>query len=413
MTDHISGRLNRQIVGSADTPHDAHKIAYAAILDGIGRQLNAGHTRQSANLPSALVFDLTQCFRVDMRYAYGQYVGNALWYGGYNAAISLVVDGELRDAVDAIWDATRHYDDTTRTYISDCPITSYLRAIWHDKTDPDPTRVDGGHIGQCLRWESETLRLSWYPTDKPVTTETPYQSSNRHAAKLVRAIKTLYPAIVATDKQWSQFNDRMIARLNPSTNIEIVFGDDIPETYDMRHHDHIGSCMAGNGRYMDLYASNPKQIRMIRVVSDNDVLMGRALLWRQDDGCHYLDRIYAADPRVEQQIKDYARDNVSDLTTYPGVVSLQYHDFSEYPYLDTFCYLDMETGSLSSCYPGGWYRTLRSTDGDYDESGRETRVTITFTVSDSDTDDLAYDIRRHLTNTYAVYDIVIDAEPIY
>lgn len=145
---------------------------------------------------------------------------------------------------------------------------------------------------------------------------------------------------------------------------EIVDGQKIPYWYDgNRYLSDCGtlndSCMRNvDSAYFDIYVDN---CEMLILKSDNNLLMGRALIWNTNIG-KVLDRIYGSDDTI-LKFKQYATDNnisfkttqnysdktgisVNGINTNTSIhVDLKY-DISKYnyfPYMDTFTYLDDQT----------------------------------------------------------------------
>jgi hypothetical protein len=78
---------------------------------------------------------------------------------------------------------------------------------------------------------------------------------------------------------------------------EIVEGDDIAYWYDMKRYKPgggtlNGSCMRGQPETrFKLYTDNPKNIKLV-ILKEDDLLIGRCLMWIDDHGKVYMDRPY-------------------------------------------------------------------------------------------------------------------------
>lgn len=279
--------------------------------------------------------------------------------------------------------------ETIKTMARENDIARVLSKHWDiDAQDaramlPTPTPL----IGNYIAYDVDKSAITYLPATKPLRTYDGFNTAGRVNAKPVRAFKTLYPDLLAqfNDHDFERFNDLFMARINPMASFTIVRGEDIRSHYDEESYaDDLGwsSCMSYSYcyDYLEMYAANPDKIGLLVSLDNDDMVTGRALVWTQDDGTMYLDRIYANDARHEQQFRDYMAQTYGDAyTRYAGVVSLTSYDFAEYPYMDTFRYLDMDNGALSSGGTGGHYRILQSTDGSFEEWGNERTYAVTMT----------------------------------
>jgi hypothetical protein len=121
--------------------------------------------------------------------------------------------------------------------------------------------------------------------------------------------------------------------------------------------------------YLNLYTKNSDMIKMLVMTADNSKLVGRALLWEFDDN-KIMDRIYTIDDDTYQfHFKKWADDNgyiykreqkwnnslffeTKGKTLYKELsVNLGRTNFQNYPYLDTFKFLDTSTNTLYNYKP--------------------------------------------------------------
>ena len=189
-----------------------------------------------------------------------------------------------------------------------------------------------------------------------------------------------------SDAETASLVDAFKARNNQTVSFDVVDGADIVHWYNERTYDTdeptyslAASCMRHSycADFLDIYAENPEKVALV-IATRGDRLIGRALLWRLDNGGYYLDRQYGRD-ETQKAIVNFARSRHDDLTVYGSglaysatlAVTLKHYDFREYPYMDTLAYLSMETGTLQDGEPNGLFRELKQTDGSYDESDRE------------------------------------------
>ena len=164
---------------------------------------------------------------------------------------------------------------------------------------------------------------------------------------------------------------------------EVVQGEEIRKWYDEDTYEdaayHLNnSCMRYDRcqRYLNIYTENPNQVTMVIMKGmDPNKIIGRALIWKLDNGEIYLDRPYANNDEDVNLFKQWGRDKgYSVYSDYKNKeVTLDKSDFSSYPYMDTFKYLDRGRNLLStdsSEFDDGnedWIK-LESTGGGYDEA---------------------------------------------
>ena len=167
---------------------------------------------------------------------------------------------------------------------------------------------------------------------------------------------------------------------------EIVSGEDIRKWYDEDTYEdpeyHLSnSCMRYERcqDYLDIYVENPNQVTMVIMKgTDPNKIIGRALIWKLTDGNYYLDRPYANNDEDINLFKEWGRSKgyqVYGANYNHKEVKLDKADFSYYPYMDTFKYLNRDEKTLStdaSEFDDGnqdWIR-LEDTSGGYTEAER-------------------------------------------
>lgn len=176
---------------------------------------------------------------------------------------------------------------------------------------------------------------------------------------------------------------------------KIVDGNDIAKYYhyDKYQEPDCGSlgisCMKHNScqDFLKIYCENPDKIKMLILFEDakSDKIIGRSLLW--DLGNYkIMDRIYTCnDNEYTIHFKNWASKNgylhKSDQNWYSTLffenenqekqeikieVELKNYNYSKYPYLDTFKFLNMNTGTLKNYIDDNEdYFTLISSEGDF------------------------------------------------
>ncbi len=171
---------------------------------------------------------------------------------------------------------------------------------------------------------------------------------------------------------------------------KIVEGEDIQKYYYVRSYASesgtLGaSCMKHEmcQSFFNLYVHNPETIKMLVMLDVYDKLMGRAILWTLDD-VKIMDRIYTiADEEFVYFFKKWATDNgylyKSEQNWYNTLnfenlltpkqelrlkTQLKNHEWRRYPYLDTFKFIDLNTGVLTNYIPDNDdYRILCASEG--------------------------------------------------
>jgi hypothetical protein len=159
-------------------------------------------------------------------------------------------------------------------------------------------------------------------------------------------------------------------------SFEIVKGEEIRATYYYKNNVEnsgslAGSCMnkASCQDYLDIYTMNPKQISIARLMQGGKVA-ARALVWNNE----LFDRIYSVDNYTCDLLREYC-DGAGLKNCYDTgrdmEIELSRVDFSQYPYIDTFCYIDMDNSCACNYQPDGHYRQCGSQHGTYDEHNGE------------------------------------------
>lgn len=135
----------------------------------------------------------------------------------------------------------------------------------------------------------------------------------------------------------------------------------------------ISSCMAHEDTqdFLDIYADNPDVVKLATVRMGE--YAARALVWTFPDGRRYMDRIYHTSEACHAALKQY-RDSkgIESRNSIPSdsvTMKIRNGKDSYWPYLDTLCYMNLESYrkcTLSTC--GGDY-FLQTTDGTAEHTG--------------------------------------------
>lgn len=150
-----------------------------------------------------------------------------------------------------------------------------------------------------------------------------------------------------------------------------------------------GSCMADEGKStFKVYTENPRKVQLLVLIDNNGKVHGRSLVWKlKESPCeakYFMDRVYTnADSDVikfkqfaeekgflyKQKNNSYIEDNVKFMykgKPLMGEIKVKLDgDFSNYPFIDTLCFLSKKMGDLSNIPSKDCY-FLHSVSGDCD-----------------------------------------------
>jgi hypothetical protein len=221
-------------------------------------------------------------------------------------------------------------------------------------------------------------------------------SFGRVSMKIGKLVKKLLPNL--TDSQIEQFVNqyKTIYRTRTQCYLELISGKEITIFYNSSNYTHspdgngeglgtLGkSCMRyGHDNFFKLYEENSEVCQMIVLRSKDkpDGILGRALVWRLTDGRTYLDRIYCHFDSDVYIFLNYAKERGWE-THYENVkrssykikhfqIQLKTADFNFYPYLDSFCYLNIDAKILYNHHDDyintpGKVISCRNTGGGFD-----------------------------------------------
>jgi len=226
-----------------------------------------------------------------------------------------------------------------------------------------------------------------------------------------------------TPTQINTFVDKFKAYIDFQTTkkdkFEVVSGEDIrkwydEDTYEDAEHHLSNSCMryARCQRYLDIYVENPNQVSMVILKGTvPNKIIGRALIWKLKDGDYYLDRPYANNDEDINLFKEWGRSkgySVYGANYNHKEVELDKSNFSYYPYMDTFKYLNRDDKTLSTDaneYDNGnedWIR-LEDTSGGYTEAQRGIYSEYYDEYIDEDSAVFAEDIQSYIHSDDAIY----------
>lgn len=159
-----------------------------------------------------------------------------------------------------------------------------------------------------------------------------------------------------TEKDIEDFINTFYAKLDMlDKKLDIVSGEDIRYWYNKNnYHAETGSlgssCMRFSycSSYFDIYVENPDVCQLVIFKSDDELLLGRALLWTDINGNQYMDTIYCAKDYIKYIFENWADNNGVDKISGEVKVKVEAKDYEEYPYLDTLYYYYIDEGILSN-----------------------------------------------------------------
>ena len=226
------------------------------------------------------------------------------------------------------------------------------------------------------------------------------KSKARSDAKIAKLVNQIFPGKYS-EKEVEEFTNTFKNLKKQENEFELVKGNNIvkwynKETYAEESGDLGNSCMRYSrcSSYFKIYTENPEAVSMLILKNaEGDKILGRTIVWKIEidiEGVeYYMDRIYAIDDATKKMFQDYADDKgwlkrrtssygdcrdfllgEESYEDYGAKVHLEKWKFDEYPYMDTFKALIVESGTLINSedddYSGRYIMT--HTDGDYDDT---------------------------------------------
>lgn len=156
-------------------------------------------------------------------------------------------------------------------------------------------------------------------TDLGEDYEGAFKSRFRQSVKLGTVFKKLNPELTDAEIEKYVIEYRAIwkAKMEHFENrLKVVTGEDIRYWYLKTRYAPGGgtlnnSCMQGKEAQaqLDFYVENPNRIALAILLSDDDKLFARALIWRTDQGIIFMDRIYSVKPEHERMLLNFAEEH--------------------------------------------------------------------------------------------------------
>jgi hypothetical protein len=147
-------------------------------------------------------------------------------------------------------------------------------------------------------------------------------------------------------------------KFNIDGRFELINGDNIKyfyleSSYSGRNGQLSNSCMRYPTcqNFFEIYVHNPEVCSLL-VLYDSpkrEKISGRSLIWKCINGDVYMDRVYTNRDSDINLFYDYAKSKKwTKEWKYDREVRLKKWTFFEYPFMDTFMILNLDTGILSS-----------------------------------------------------------------
>jgi hypothetical protein len=237
----------------------------------------------------------------------------------------------------------------------------------------------------------DATRISYLTTERiGIINESEYwTSSRRFHMKPGGFISKVFNNISAKDIEIFSNLYRAEVR-KPKFEFRVVKGEDIRKYYHYSHHANdngsLGvSCMRYDScqKMFNMYVDNSDKISLLIMFSQDNYVMGRALLWNFDVN-KIMDRIYTVnDEQLVFYFKKWATENSyyykAQQNWYNSIqferlgegkkvfkfdIKLNESEYNYYPYMDTFKFFNPDTGTFSNYRPEGRdHYTLCSSDG--------------------------------------------------
>jgi hypothetical protein len=164
------------------------------------------------------------------------------------------------------------------------------------------------------------------------------------------------------------------------SNFEIVEGDALGfwyhrDNYVDRNRGTLGTSCQAVGRldWLEIYIKNPQTVKLLILKSETqpNKILGRALLWKLDDGSTLMDNVYTNYDSDNKIFYDYAKEMGWYTTDEDGhktfVATVKTQTFDRYPSIDNMNNWDPRTGKISNnSFPGSSYIRWSEDDNDDD-----------------------------------------------
>jgi hypothetical protein len=206
-----------------------------------------------------------------------------------------------------------------------------------------------------------------------------YTMPGRSEIKIGRVVKQLLllKGVSVTDKEIEDFVNTFKSSKKDELYFKLVSGSDIHKYYiEDNYFNKFGSlgnsCMSDASIGMlKIYTENPKKVKLLVLLDNNDEVHGRALVWKLKkspcDTKYFMDRIYTNKDSHQVKFKVFAKEkdwmvrqnnhaglkdnwkfSYNDMNYYGEIIVKLDGNFRKYPYLDTLCFLNKNKDELSN-----------------------------------------------------------------
>jgi hypothetical protein len=256
----------------------------------------------------------------------------------------------------------------------DSPLSNVILSLQNTEKDIEKNYLDLGKGNDTI---------SFIIDSKAKTLDEPWKQSRNEVkiGKIVRSLVKLSGGSF-TEKQIEDFVNMFKAVIDSKGSFdrfEIVSGEKILNYYDINNYTDYDEGQLGHSclnnkppSIFDMYIRNPNVVKLVILKSpESEKIIGRALLWQTNEGL-FMDRIYTSKDSDIASFKMFA-DSIGAWTKELQTSSYKYrsdfhyffnivkkgeikkgdlivqlddYGFNKYPYLDTFCYYNRDTGQL-------------------------------------------------------------------
>ena len=166
------------------------------------------------------------------------------------------------------------------------------------------------------------------------------------------------------EKFVNAYTAKVLFEQNALDRFKVVSGKEIRKWYDEKNYSSTNgggqlnsSCMRHSRcqKYFDIYVDNPKVCQLLILMDNTDKkILGRAILWKTENGDNFMDRIYTEKDNYMKLFKQWGEQNNYDMKSYNYnysnaiIVHVKPKIYAYYPYMDTLYVYAPVKGILSN-----------------------------------------------------------------
>lgn len=178
---------------------------------------------------------------------------------------------------------------------------------------------------------------------------------SRFIRAITNPIKDIHESYSLNDKQIESIYNKYVAfQNNKLFEVKYLKGQDILKAYTRENYAGGGgplhnSCMTDYPEFLKLYTNN-KNVELA-VISNDDKIIARCIVWTLTNGRKAFDRIYHSYEWSKEFLRQgLLEENLIDITDTSDefVVELEEAKFEKYPYVDTLFVLDLTKKVLTN-----------------------------------------------------------------